>query len=48
MLIMAYSVDGGLQYGAGCITFIMVPFKVKVTSNMYVPLLCFRKVVWDV
>jgi hypothetical protein len=26
----------------------MVPFKVKVTSNMYVPLLCFRKVVWDV
>jgi len=31
-----------------CIAFIMVPFKVKVTSSMYVPLLCFRKVVWDV
>jgi hypothetical protein len=78
MLIMAYSVDGGLQYGAGCITVLKVPFKVnplkaelnpichllallgahhilhisrirvKVTSSMYVLLLCFRKVVWDV
>ena len=31
-----------------CITFTMVPFKVKVTISMYVPFLCFRKVVWDV
>jgi len=31
-----------------CITFLVVPFKVKVISSMIVPLLCFRKVVWEV
>jgi hypothetical protein len=31
-----------------CITFIMVPLKVKVTSSMYGSLLYFRKVVWNV
>jgi len=31
-----------------CITLIMLSFTLKVTSSIYVPLLCFRKVVWDV
>lgn len=47
-VLMEPSFVKGYNMVQECITFIMVPFKVKVTSSMYVPLLSFRKVVWDV